>query len=225
VSPEQNSVTCLDSAGGEVWTYDFSAPLTCVDAAGGLFLAGALDGVLELLDAAGKRVFSFEPAGSRLPVIAGCALSRDGSLRAVVAGVDEQRFLLLERYGDSYRVAWHEFLGEGFRRPVAVSFVDGGRRVVFERREGLGIYDLSGRQSLTLALDGSLTAIDGLGKDGLLFVLTSAGGKHTLYAVKYPDIVTVSAPFEAGDVFLARDENCLYVGGGSALAAFELERE
>ncbi|MDR1218750.1 MAG: WD40 repeat domain-containing protein [Treponema sp.] len=227
INSEQNSISALDESGKVAWTYDFGAVVTCVDAAGGLLLAGSLDGVVEVLNTSGERVFFFEPGGSRLAVIAGCAFSDDGSKIAVVSGVDEQRFLLMERLGGGavgeYRVTRHEFLGTGFRRPVKVAFVDGESRVVFEREGGLGVYELSSRNSLTLALDGEVVALDGSGGGGLLFLLTAEeGGRRRLGAVKFPSTLVFAAPFESDAVFLGRDREYLYVGGGAKLASFEI---
>lgn len=227
INSEQNSISALDESGKIAWTYDFGSVVTCVDAAGGLLLAGSLDGVVEVLDASGKRMFFFEPGGSRLAVIAGCAFSEDGSKIAVVSGVDEQRFLLMERLGENaageYRVTRHEFLGAGFRRPVRVAFVDGESRVIFEREGGLGIYELSSYRSLTLALDGEVVALDGSGGGGLLFLLLAReGGRRSLAAVEFPSTLVFAAPFDSDDVFLGRDGKYLYVGGGAKLASFEI---
>jgi hypothetical protein len=82
---EQNSVSAVDSGGNILWTYDFSSPLTCIDAAAGFVLAGTLDGVVELLDSRGRLVFFFEPGGSRLAVILGCAISQDGTRLAIIS--------------------------------------------------------------------------------------------------------------------------------------------
>ncbi|MDR2784002.1 MAG: WD40 repeat domain-containing protein [Treponema sp.] len=227
INSEQNSISALDEGGKVAWTYDFGAVVTCVDAAGGLLLAGSLDGVVEVLDGSGKRVFFFEPGGSRLSVIAGCAFSEDGSKIAIVSGVDEQRFLLMERLREDgvgeYRVTRHEFLGAGFRRPVRVAFVDGESRVVFEREGGLGIYELSSHKSLTLALDGEVVAVDGSGNGGLLFLLLAEEGeRRRLAAVKFPSTLMFAAPFDSDAVFLGRDREYLYVGGGAKLASFEI---
>ncbi|MDR0706301.1 MAG: WD40 repeat domain-containing protein [Treponema sp.] len=227
INSEQNSISALDKGGNVAWTYDFGAVVTCVDAAGGFLLAGSLDGVVEVLDGSGKRIFFFEPGGSRLSVIAGCAFSEDGSKIAIVSGVDEQRFLLMERLGDDsedeYRVTRHEFLGTGFRRPVRVAFVDGGNRVVFEREGGIGIYELSSRRSLTLALDGEVAAVDEFGGGGLLFLLLAGQGGHKkLAAVKFPSNLMFAAPFDSEAVFLGRDGDYLYVGGGAKLVSFEI---
>jgi hypothetical protein len=227
VGQEQNSITALDAEGNESWRYDFSAPLSCVDAAAGLLLTGSLDGVVELLDSSGRLVFTpFEPGGSRLAVILGCALSKDGSRLAVVSGIDDQRFLLLEKSAETYRVIYHEFLSDGFRRPVHVSFIDNGRRVVFEREGGLGLYDIENRSGVFLPLEGEIVALDGSGSDSLLFVISSLGGdEKKLAALSLPGRIILEAPFKSKSAFLGRRGSRIYVGGDSGMVSFELSRQ
>ena len=115
----QDTVYALDDNGNIKWVYEFPAPLTCIDAAAGFVLAGTLDGTIELIDSDGKQFIPpYEPGGSRLAVILGCAISKDASRLAIISGIDDQRFLLLEKTGDRYRVVYHEFLSGGYRRPV-----------------------------------------------------------------------------------------------------------
>ncbi|MDR3248986.1 MAG: WD40 repeat domain-containing protein, partial [Treponema sp.] len=164
VGKEMSSLTALDEKGNIRWSYDFAAPLTCIDAAAGYVLTGSLDGAVEILDQDGKRFFFFEPGGSRLSVILGCGFSRDGNRIGIISGIDDQRFLLMERYGDQaggdFRVIYHEFLEDGFRRPVHISFIDSDSKVVFERQGGIGIYDLRNRVSRAIPLEGTILAMD-----------------------------------------------------------------
>jgi hypothetical protein len=225
------SLSALDEKGAILWTYDFAAPLTCIDAAAGFVLTGSLDGAVEMLDSQGKRFFFFEPGGSRLAVILGCSLSRDGNRLGIISGIDDQRFLLLERYGDlsigDFRVIYHEFLEDGFRRPVHISFIDNDSRIAFERQDGVGMYDLRNRVNRTLPLDGRIIAMDsqgaGDGREGIFFVITSLDGQHNkLVGIKLPGSIMLEAPFRSNDVFLSRAGSRIYLGGGSTLAAFEL---
>jgi hypothetical protein len=224
---EQNSITALDGRGEALWTYDFPAPLTCVDGAAGFVLAGTLDGTVELLNSAGRQVFPpFEPGGSRLSVILGCAISRDASRLAVIAGVDVQRFLLLEKSGDTYRIIYHEFLTDGFRRAVHVAFIDGDARVAYEREGGIGIYDIASRTSVNLPLEGEIVALDTSGAGDYLFVITSLGPREKRFvAVRLPGTMIMEAPFKSGNVFFGRRDNRIYVGGDLSMASFELSRK
>jgi hypothetical protein len=230
INREQNAVYRIDGKGEIVWSYAFASPLTCIDAASGLLLVGSLDGKIEVLDDNGISIFSFEPSGSRLSIIVGCAFSKDGSKIAIVSGVDEQRFMLMERLGDTldneYRVVYHEFLGRGFRRPVPVAFVDGDNRVAFERMTGLGIYSIPTRSSVSLPVKGEVIAIDEDGGGGLLFVITSQAPNYKYLAtIRFPDTVVGQSRFKSENTFLGRRGTTLYIGGDSTLAAFEISKK
>ena len=241
VNNEQNSITALGLKGEELWTYDFPAPLTCIDASGGYVLAGTLDGTMILLNSKGTPVISpFEPGGSRLSVILGCAISRDASRLAIVSGIDDQRFLLLEQAGgdpkslrgtdgissDSYKVIYHEFLSSGFRRPVFISFVDNDEKVAFQREGGLGIYNIKTRSSINLPLEGDIAVLDNSGGDRFLFVITSQGSKQKRFiSIRYPGTIVLDAPFKSSNAFFARRGSKLYLGGDLTMASFELGRK
>jgi hypothetical protein len=239
ISKDQCSLSELDGEGQILWNYDFESIITSLDAAGGQVLAGTLDGMVELLDAEGKTVFpSYAPA-ARIPLITGCRISSDGSKIALVAGVDQQRFIFLERYGASdYRVTYHEFLrGEAFRREVHITFANNDAKVVFEHAGALGIFDVKTRSCFTLPLAGSggkIEKMDGSGTDGLFFFIVSEGSgtkseRKRLVALNVAgdtaEVKTLlSAPFKSEHVFLTRRGAELFIGGGTILASFRLDK-
>ncbi|MDR2576241.1 MAG: WD40 repeat domain-containing protein [Treponema sp.] len=228
IGSEQNSISEIDASGSVSWTYEFASQVTCVDAARGLLLAGSLDGSIVIIDSMGRKVFSFEPGGSRYPVILGCALSRDGSRLGIISGIDNQRFLYLERFGTSpgdYKVIYHEFLNDGFRRPVFINFVENDRWVIFERTGGLGLYEAGSRQTAKVNLDGEISAVDQSGGLGLIFTIISrAENIKELVGIMLPDRLMVAAPFKSNDVYLGRSDSRLLIGGGQSIISFELEK-
>ena len=228
VNSEQNAISAIDDSGSPLWQYEFASPLTCVDSAADLVLAGSLDGVAGVLDSSGRQVFSFEPGGSRYSIILGCAISRDGSKLALISGIDDQRFLLLERFGNSasdYKVVYHEFLGSDYRRPVYISFIEDDRWIVFERDGGLGFFELGSRLSGKVELDGELSAIDHSGGQGLLFAVVSRPqNARELIGIRLPDRLIIKAPFKSGEVFLGRHDSRLFAGGKQTLISFDLEK-
>jgi hypothetical protein len=198
--------------------------------------------MIEVLDSNGKRVFIFEPAGSRYSVILGCAISKDGMRLGIICGIDQQRFLLLERLGsDDYRVVYHEYLGTGFRRPVHISFIDQDRWIAFERSEGIGCYEMKSRKGLIIPLDGDINAFDHWGGDGFLFVITSkyenekeftgiklpAGrwGYNSETTHSMPEAIIIKAPFKSKDAFFGRNGSQILIGGGASLISFVLEKK
>ncbi|MDR1505537.1 MAG: WD40 repeat domain-containing protein [Treponema sp.] len=229
VSKDQCSLSELDEEGTVLWSYDFEAPFTTFDASGGYVLAGTLDGMIELLDSEGRAVFPSYAPSARITVILGCRISSDGSKLALVAGIDQQRFIFLERYGDSdYRVTYHEFLkGQAFRREIHMAFINDDSKVVFEQEDGLGIFDVKTRTRTTLPLGGTIEAMDGTGDDGLLFLLTkekTGNSRKALIALSLPGKVLINVPFTGENAFLARRGKELFIGGGMTLASFSLDR-
>jgi hypothetical protein len=226
VNSEQNAVSEINQSGATAWTYEFSAQLTCVDAAASFLVTGSLDGIVTILDNKGKPVFNFEPGASRYPVILGCAISRNGACVALIAGIDGQRFILLEKFGSSpgeYKVAYHEFLEGGFRRPVHVAFTGNDRWVVFERSGGLGVYELGTRRLRKVDIEGNIQAIDQSGDMGIVFITVShSANEKELIGLKLPGKVILEMPFRSGDVFFDRIDSQLFIGGGQALISFDI---
>ncbi|HCM29037.1 MAG: hypothetical protein A2Z99_06320 [Treponema sp. GWB1_62_6] len=222
VGPEQNSIAAIDPAGTVAWNRDFTSQITCADAAGGSLIVGLLDGGIQVLDAKGSVVFAFEPGGSRLPVILAAKLSDDGNAIALVSGIDPQRFLYLEKSGGSFKVAHHEYLGGAFRRPVKTAFVGGGKWVVFERDDSLGVYEPSTRRSYVLDIGAPVAALDGTGDDGMMFLLTAKGEDKALVAIRMPDEIFARASFRSEVSFLRRFGNRLFIGGDSRISAISI---
>jgi hypothetical protein len=252
LSPDYVTLSRLDNTTGKVlWSYDFVSPLTDIDTASktGEVLAGCLNGTVELLSKDGKRIFTFEPGGSRLAVILGCRLAPDASSMAIVSGIDEQRFLYLERSGGAqdyssamqtvsppvqqspvtYRVVYHEFLGSGFRRRVALCYLDSN--IVFERQGGVGIFDHVTRTMRQVLLPGRIEALEcsipgdenNEKRSDLLFALTSEGPEQKRLAViKFPGRLIMQAPCTSSSSYLLHRGSTVCVGGGDVIASFNI---
>lgn len=218
---EQNALSEISNSGNLLWTYEFGAPLTCIDAAAGFLVTGSLDGAIEVFNSSGERIFNFPTDGSRYTVILGVAMSRNGSRIGVICGIDEQRFLLLERLGNTggdYKVVYHEYLGTGFRQPVRIQFIEDDQRIVYEREGGIGCYNIRSRRGMLIPLDGKIAAIDESGDEGHFFVITSHPmQERKLIGIKFPpdrlfgtprtraeDSIFLKASFKSDDVFFGR---------------------
>jgi hypothetical protein len=225
ISREQNAISMLSQDNETLWRYDYSAPVLCADAAAGMLAAGALDGSITILDYTGHLVHRTEPSGSRIPIIVGCALSPDGRKVALVSGIDQQRFLLITHEGGAWRISHHEFIGEGFRRPVPMRFVGGSRYVVYECAGGVGIYDSYTFSSRRVPLQGRVMSVADSPADKMFFVIDAVGARdRSLVAVQYGGSVVITAPFTSDDSFLRFEAGALYWGGSGKLAAFRLDK-
>lgn len=223
---EQNSVSELSRDGELLWSYDFASMITCADAAAGFFLCGTIDGSIALIDSDGALIYSSETSGSRVSAIYGCAMAKDGLSFSCISGLDKQRFIFFEQFGSSWRITHHEFLEDGFKRPVNIQYVDNGSRVVYERENALGLYDLKKRKCHVIPLDGVVRAITGAGNHDLLFLLVAPNPENKLLVViKYPETIMIQAPFASDVAFLQERGNRLFLGGGLTMAAFDVEKK
>jgi hypothetical protein len=230
IHSEQSSISEIDKSNNILWTYDFSSPLTCADASEDILVAGTIDGTIEIINKKGVKLYSGEPSGSRINAIYGCAASPSGTKAAVISGIDHQRFLVIEFSGGIWRITHHEFLGEGFRRPVFVKFVDGEQRIAYERDGGIAIYDFSLRTCTVVPLDGTIAGIDDYpatgGSPSMLFVaLSETAAKKKLIAINYPGNVLLQAPFSGDSAFIKRSGSILFLGGSNKLAAFQIGKQ
>jgi hypothetical protein len=224
INSGQYSVREYGPDGDLLWNYDFSAPITCVNASNDLFAVGLLSGVFEVLDKHGSKLYSFEPGGSRLPVILGCAVSATGERAALLCGIDKLRFILLERFSGSYRVVYHEFLNDDFRRPCLTGFLDDGRHVFFERDNGLSILNAETRQVKNFPLEGRLLSVSGDSSEGRVFVMCETpAGRKKLAGISLDDYVLFKTTWASRGSFLKRQGDELYIGSDKAVAAFAID--
>lgn len=222
IGSDQTTLTTLDKAGNKNWTFDFPSPLTSLDTGGSIIAAGTLDGSIYLLHQDGRLVHTFEPGGSRLSVILSVRISADDRHVAVISGIDSQRFLLLERFSDSYKVVYHEYLETGFRRPVFLSFIANDTRLIFEREQALGLFHIDTFSSSSVPFEGTLIGLEEDGSDGRIFLLQEKDTQVYLSCIRYPDARAFDAAFTANDAYIYREGSLLYVGGDSVLSAFEI---
>ncbi|MDR0910606.1 MAG: hypothetical protein LBM77_12685 [Spirochaetaceae bacterium] len=219
----------LDAEGKTLWTFDFASPLTDIDYANGKTLAGCLNGSIQLLDEAGKRIFQFEPGGSRLSVILACRLSEDAGKIALVSGIDEQRFILMEQSGNTYRAGFSAYYGDGFRRPVHLEFTGEDQFVAFETESGLGVFNITERVMSMIPLAGRLLRLSSSDSategSNLALITREEGNLNQFILIKLPDTLMFKAPFKANEVFLAQKDQYYFVGGDTHLGSLALEEQ
>ncbi|GMO43661.1 MAG: hypothetical protein Ta2B_24280 [Termitinemataceae bacterium] len=224
VHKEQSAVSELNKNGEILWSYFFSSILTCADAQADFFLCGTLDGTLFLIGKNGNLVYSYEPSGSRIQGIYGCAISKDGTKFAVISGIDEQRFVFFEDAAGSWRIRSHEFLGEGFRQPVFITFTDSGKRVAYERKGAVGIYEIESRNFFSVPVKDKIEYICSSDDEDLLFLINRGQARQKTFSViKYPQILIIDAPYTNKDSFLAVNGKTIFLGGDNNLSMFSID--
>lgn len=226
LAPEQQAISLITDTGEEAWTYHFDAPITSLDAANGILMAGLLTGTVHALDHQGSVIFSFTPGASRVELVCGAKLSPDARFMGIVSGLDRQRVLLLERTGNAWKVVWHRYMDTDFRRPVQLYFLDGGRKLLHEDKEGISIVDTLRRQTHHIPLSGTLLAVTDSDNDSLYFALTGIDQTtRELTGIKNATSIFYQSRWSSDNSFLARQGRHLILGGKRTLAGVLLEEK
>jgi hypothetical protein len=202
----------FDRSGAKKWSRQYSSVITSMDAAAGLTLTGLLDGRMVLVDSSGRSVFEFSPGGSGIPVILGCALSPTGEYIALVCGIDKERFVLLQRKPDSYKVVFHDYLPSDFRRQVKVVFLQSSQKVVFEQEGKLGILDIRKGRLEDIPFSGRLFSIESGSYKDFFVVLSESGTKKRLVGLTSPRSIMLDRYFDSDTSFIYQQGRSLFVG-------------
>ncbi len=212
IKPDNNGISEFSNSGGTAWSKDTSSLITCFDANENLAVIGGLDGRLVVLGLDGSPVEDFSPGGSRIPIILGCAVSEDSRYIAIVAGIDRQRLVLLERKGEGYRISWHAYLDTDFRRRVFLEFSADSRYLISEAVGGVSIRDLVKGQGSYLALPGRVAALHSAAGDDLFLLLSNAVDGSYLQLLRAPAIPLLQAQLPIQDPFIDRIGRSVFVG-------------
>jgi hypothetical protein len=225
LGPDQCAVSELGPTGAVVWTRYFGSVITAFGASRSLAVFGLMDGTLVGVDATGAESFSFAPGGSRIPGVYGVAVSPDGLLAAAVCGLDKQRLVVLERRATAYRVTYHRWLESDFRRPIAMSFTDDGRRLVYEAPGGAGVYDVGTRKESVIAASAVGRVGASLDESRMLVLLAGAGIERRLVCAVPSDKRIVDLPISASQSFLEVEGCSFFIGANEYLVRLDLKEE
>ncbi|MDR1866959.1 MAG: WD40 repeat domain-containing protein [Treponema sp.] len=223
---EQTDISAFNTDGTKAWTHSFAAPITTVDAKNGWMAVGLLDGIVEVLNDRGEQKFFFEPGGSRIPGIYGCALSQDASQLVIISGLDEQRFLVLNWVGNTYQVQYNAFLSGEYRREIYCDFIDNDNYIIFEHVDGLALYNIAAHSMNIIPLNGALHAVTEEPQEDLLFLITAREKDFkTFVMIQLPEgHILEEAPFNSSVAFLDCQESRLFIGGEQVLASLDIKK-
>lgn len=225
LAPDQCGVTEIGRNGAVIWRRQFGSVITAYGGSPSLAAFGLMDGTIVGLGRKGEDLLSFAPGGSRLPGVYGVAVSPDGLLVAAVCGLDKQRLVVLEKRSSAYRVTFHRWLESDFRRPVAMSFTEDGRRLVYEAPGGAGVYDRATRRESLIAAGSVGPLGDSVEEAGMLALLAGSGAERRLICASPDDRRLIDLPLRASDASLEVDGRSFYLGLDGDLVRMDLREE
>ncbi len=225
IDEEQRSLFRYTEEGKFLWSYAFPGICTGLSSGTNRLVAGTLEGLLVVLDVTnGKELYRFEPGGSRRFLILSSAISKNDTYIALVAGLEPQRFLVLEQFKNTYKVLYHRYLSSNYRRPVWCTIVK-NEWVLYEQPEGIGIFHLFSKKFWFLSFPEKyrpyrIQKIGGTEQQGIVGVLLSQEKNHALLTIRLPDTILGIAPYEAGETDLTTVQDTFYLSSDTRFISF-----
>jgi hypothetical protein len=223
VKSDLSGIIELDRTGGVLWEKDFPALVTSLAIQGNFLLVGFLNGSLLLINEQGSPLFEYSPAGSRIPLVAGTAMSPDGLLFAAVCGIGPQSLFLFGRQGAGYAVRAARGLPSEFRRELRMGFSPDSRFLFLEGVNSAGVFDPERQALRWVSLRGRLSGAAFPGH-GRLAAFASRDGGRTQLAIERPQGGAVyREEFSARELSLQGIDGQLLLGWDGMLARIDLE--
>lgn len=222
--PGGASYSLCNSDGSIKWTCENIVTLTAFSSNKNFTISGYANGVVKVMNNYdGNTEFTFVPGGSDYSVIYGADVSENGKYIATLSGQENQRFMITQREGDQTKVIFHEYLDKELNRRTLVRFSKDGKRVFYNYKGGLGIYDLERNSTLKLPLSDKIIAFEE--GENLLFVLGQKEKTFTVYIVEKTNTFEGSFSFEANNAFIKAMGNALYIGKDNSISKITLKKD
>jgi len=219
---DEDRLSKVDPGSGRIlWTKEYISLVTVLDAVHGRTLVGLMDGRVYLIDHSGEILLNYRPGGSRLELIYGGALSSDGSNIAIIAGLDPQRFIILEERKNGFRPIIHHDTGMEFRRGIPVGFVRDNREVIYENRNRVTAVDIRSSDIIDLPLDGSLASWQEDVTSGILVLLGREEQSAHLKLLSSKNLTVLDSLLAADTQSVLGADEAIFIIGDDAMGILE----
>ena len=218
------SFTKCNSEGSESWTYEGTLPITAFSAKKDFTAVAFVDGTIKVFNNhTGIAESTFVPGGSDYPVILGIDISEDGQYVASISGHNKQRFVLSHREENQQKIIFHTFLDSDSPYQTVVHFCKDGKRVLYNYKNKLGIYDIHNKKNTAVKLENKIISIQE--NDDFVFLLGKEKNKYTVSMIEQTNTLAGSFSFTADYAFIHSDENNLYIGKDNSISSILISKE
>ena len=222
--PGGMSFSALDDNGAVLWSYEDVTPITSFYPYENGVIVGFVEGKIINFDKNGNVIFASTPGGSNYSVILGCAASSDGVTSACVSGIDKQRFVVMQTSNQQTKTIFHEYLEGNLREQTFVKFSKDNKKIFFNDKNGLGVFDVDNLEVFHLPIEGKIVAVEEMESLNLFFVLAKLNGKFNVYILEDLSNLIGSFHFIANNSFILVDDNTLYTGADTTITKTEVAR-
>lgn len=206
------SLSERDDEGELLWSRDFQSIITGLAVNKEFIALGFLDGDFLVLNSRGEIISDFQPAGSRIRVVYGVALSDDSRNAAIISGIGPQKLSILEQRNGTFIPIFNLELEDEFRRPVYLGFSDDGAFVGYETSGGIKYLDFSTGSLHAVEFPGDLLSVNFPGKGSLTMVVSRHNEWGTLQIFEPGGEYAINQDFLGSLIDLKRRGKTLYLG-------------
>lgn len=220
-----NSLAKVDPSNGRIiWLREFLFPVTVLDSRRNRTLVGFIDGRCILFDAEGRVVVDYRPGGSRIEAIYGAALSDDASRIALIAGLDPQRFILLEERRNGFRPVSHHTVPAEHRRFVPVRFIRDDTLVLYDSGAFLTASDTADYSRRPLETGGSPGMWTEIPDSDILAMVGTGSARSGLRVLTRRDRILFAGGLPGDFSDIAAADNRIYLVGENRFAVMRFEQ-
>ena len=224
VDKDRSGLSEWDDQGNRLWSIRYGTHITAVDNSEGHTLIGLLDGRLPLYDEKGNEVFRFTADRSKINTVYGAAISFPGNFITLIAGVDPQRVILIQKKENGYNSVFTEVLTSDFRRNVLMRFSKDNRKVFFEGEGMINCIDVVAKELTSFPFPAPIIAVHSeLHKKPVWIVGNTEGGESILRVFLPNGRMALETVFQGPASFFEKKGNHIFLGTGYNLMRFDLE--
>jgi len=220
----ENRISLHDLEGNLFWGKEILSIVTTLSCNNGMVLIGYLDGSCELIDESGDLVLNYRPGGSRVEAIYSAAISGNSQTIVLIAGLDPQRFIILEKRKNEYKPVHHFELDHQYRRTVDMDFSSDGSKVFFENPMGVNVYTLATRELKQIGGTGRLENIYVDEEAGFYSMLLKKESSASLKVLTPTNRTLLERTFPGEDFYFRKEGDNYYIGSNNRLMYLTMEK-
>ena len=225
LNSESTGLMVVNVESEESWTVEFPTLITSLCFSDDFILVGLLNGMIKVFDNSGELMRDNWDSVSRVPITLGCAISPNGRDVVAVSGIDPQKLLLLRALDAGKMETSVMPLTSDYRREVFTRFSESGKLVYFETEKGLGIFEISSRESRVIPAAGSFVGLGESQHSGLVSVLYMEGETAELKVCTNQGQILYSKSFSCDFAHLRQIDDHLLLGCNEILLRVDVVEE
>ncbi len=193
------------------WVKEFNHIITSIDGNGDKIVLGFVKGFYSVLDSDGEVTYSYEPGGSRVPVVYSVLISSDSNYVGVVSGLDPQRFTLYEKKVVEYKPVYAFNIEDQIRRRHNMYISSDNKNIFVEDNLGFYMIDIINRSSKLIKTESSLKSVEYIKNHDIYLIHTAATNYNNIKLLTKDNHVLLNKSFNGENVSVNSLDNSIYI--------------